>query len=162
MVMIYRERIDLLYLEIYDLKPFLRFRHIPTGRFVRRPDYISYVYVCGGTTWGGKEPIEVEAIFQLEVETSRLVEIAESGEWLVDFIKAEGELETRMDFRCERAVEDNFNPWIAETLEKRKRELRVGKIETKIILRYRKFRRGRWEKWRRKEIEESPEEYIRP
>ena len=148
MVRIYRERVDEKMMEIYDKRPYIRFRDIFTGRYIKRPDRIGVIGISGGITWGGKEPIEVEAIITLWIDLDRLLEEIEEPEDLVRFFSEEGDLWSDLAWDNYQAVRDYFNIWIAETLEFRGRELRQEIEEEKQVIRYRKIRRGGWTKWR--------------
>jgi len=148
MARIYRERIDEKMMEIYDKRPYIRFRDIFTGRYIKRPDRIGVIGISGGITHGGKEPIELEVINSKWIDLEELLERIERPEDLVEYFEEEGELWTTMAWENYEAVRDYFNIWLAEVLEFRGRELRQEIEEEGIIIRYRKRRRGEWTEWR--------------
>jgi len=145
---IYRERVDEKMLEIYDRRPYIRFRDIFTGRFIKRPERIGAVGISGGITHGGKEPIELEVNNNKWIYIEELLERIVEPEELVEYFEEEGELWTTMEWENYEAVRDYFNIWLAETLEFRGRELRQEIEEEGIIIRYRRLKRGEWTKWR--------------
>jgi len=144
---IYRERVDHKMMEIYDLRPFIRFRDILTGRFIRRPPRIGVIGISGGITWGGKEPLEVEAKVSVWIDIEELLEEFKTGKEIKEYFEEEGELEGKLDHLNYVAVRDNFNIWIAETLEFRGRELRQEIDVEEVHIRYRRQKAGVWMKW---------------
>jgi len=148
MARIYRERVDEKMLEIYDRRPYIRFRYIPTGRFMKRPERIGVIGISGGITHGGKEPLELEVINSKWIDIERLLEEIEDPEELVNFFEEGGDLWNDLEWGNYQAVRDYFNIWLAETLEFRGRELRQEIEEEGIVIRYRRKRGGEWLDWR--------------
>jgi len=144
MVRIYRERVDEKMLEIYDRRPYIRFRHIPTGRFMKRPERIGVVGISGGITHGGKEPIRLEVINSKWIDIERLLEEKRYPEDLVHYFEEEGELWNELEWENYEAVRDYFNIWLALTLEFRGRELRQEIEEEGRTIRYWKLKNGEW------------------
>jgi len=140
MPMISRERVDGLFLEIYDKKPYLRFRNAFTMRFVKAPDVFYMVKVLGAETGGGSEPIAVEAIFAHEFETEKLRKYEPD-----ELITAFEEVERDLEYEAILEVGALFGGDIADMMEQKKRELRLEVEEMRII---RWMHPKRYKEWR--------------
>ena len=147
MVRIYRERVDEKMLEIYDRRPYIRFRDIFTGRFIKRPERIGVKGISGGSTFGGHQPIRLEVHNLKWIDLDRLLEEIREPEELVDFFEEGGDLWNDLEWGNYQAVRNYFNIWLAETLEFRGRELKQEIEEEGIIIRYQKMRGGKWGDW---------------
>jgi len=121
---IYQERVDGYFLEVYTKRPYIRFRHIKTGRFVKRPPEIYIEVVVGAETGGGGEPLEVEGIGVMEIPIPYLEKVArihgpEQVEEELD--RAEDNIKEHLEYEIMVA----FGDYIAGMLEKKKRELKM-------------------------------------
>jgi hypothetical protein len=133
---IYRERVDTMYMEFYDTRPYIRFRSIYTGQFVKAPDKFYILRIVGAETNGGKEPIEVEVVGCKEIETKELEEYREDA-----WYQLEVEENTLKDDMVE-ALKDKFGHQIEplifdkiveEDPEKRKVMLTLEGVEGILI-----------------------------
>lgn len=120
---IYYERVDGYFLEVYTERPYIRFRNIRTGRFVKRPPEIYIEVVVGAETGGGGEPLEVEGIGVMRIEVMYLERVArtygpEQVEEELD--RAEDNIKEHLEYEILVA----FGDYMANLLEKKKRELK--------------------------------------
>ena len=140
--LLYRERVDDLFIEFYDRPPYVVFRDVITGRFVPRPSEIWAVKVCGGETGGGKQPIRIEAINHKRITLEELVTL---GHQLLE------DLQDIMEEEIWDALYSAGFGHLTALLECKMRELTLERPEREgVLIRWRHYKKylGRWEEWR--------------
>jgi len=130
MVLIHRERVEELFLEVYEERPFIRFRDIRTGRYVKRPEHLYIQVVVSAETTAGKEPIEVEAhAYQDITEIYRM-----TGDEVIDYLY---EKQEELYDRLLEEIGRWFGPYIVEYAERKGRELRKEVEAEGVLMRWR-------------------------
>lgn len=138
--MIYSERVDHYRMEVYPTKPYLRFRDLITGRFVKRPPKIWMLVLCGAETGGGGEPIEVELMRVEPIDVDYLSTLP--PDQIDDMLY---EIEKEIENKLYLKAGEYFGYYIASMLEKKARELR-WEAEEITIIRWR--HKKRYKSWR--------------
>lgn len=140
---IYRERVDTMYMEFYDTRPYIRFRSIYTGRFVKAPDKFYIIRIIGAETNGGKEPIEIEVVGCKEISLQELSEYKEDAWYRLEIeeIILKDEMVEALKDKFGHQIEPLiFDKIVEEDTEKRKVMLTLDGIEG-ILIKWRHSKR---------------------